>query len=161
MIKYAMAFALMTTPLAAQTPAEWDKVIEAAKREGEVTFNSGHVGVPYHKEVGKRFEQKYGIKVNILDLRASEQTERIRIEKATNRVVADVIYTGGTMTPGYVTAGFLAPTGALPSLPRLKAQFLGDDYAIPVWSQVYAMLIAARIPESARPISWLDLHDAK
>ena len=60
----------------AQPDAEWQKVIDAAKKEGKLVLYTSGVGSPFHKEVGRLFEQKYGIRFEALEARASELRDR-------------------------------------------------------------------------------------
>ena len=45
--------------------ASWDKIVETAKQEGQVTFYAWYFP-DYFKEAATAFEQKYGIKVNLI-----------------------------------------------------------------------------------------------
>ena len=71
-------------PASAQD-ASWDSVAAAVKKEGKVVVYSMALGAPYYLAVLKSFEEKYGIKVESLDLRASELAERVRTEQAAGR----------------------------------------------------------------------------
>ena len=57
--------------------------------EGKVVVYSMALGAPYYVAVLKSFEAKYGIKVESLDLRASELAERVRTEQAAGRFLGD------------------------------------------------------------------------
>src|SRR6478735_6273822 len=83
-------------PAAAQD-ASWDSVIAAAKKEGKVVVYSMALGAPYYLAVLKSFEAKYGIKVESLDLRASELAERVRTEQAAGRFLGDAEMVTTTM----------------------------------------------------------------
>jgi iron(III) transport system substrate-binding protein len=145
----------------AQTP-DWTKVIEAAKAEGKVSLYSGHVGVPYHPEIAKMFEAKYGIHVDVLDLRASDLAERIRTEQATNRVAADVILNGAGALWLIKEQGALQPYEALPRLDRLRDDVEKDESRLPIYIQSYGFAVNTRlVPENERPKTWQDLLDPK
>ena len=75
----------------------WDKVVEAAKKEGKVVVYNMALGAPYFTAVLKSFEAKYGIPVESLDLRASELSERIRTEQAAGRFLGDAEMVTTTM----------------------------------------------------------------
>nr|QDF38793.1 extracellular solute-binding protein [Bradyrhizobium symbiodeficiens] len=146
---------------AAQTP-EWNRIVEAAKAEGKVTLYSGHVGVPYHPEVAKMFEAKYGIHVEILDLRASDLAERIRTEQATKRIAADVILNGAGTLWLMKNQGVLAAYGDLPDLGRLRADVEKDDARLPIYIQGYGIAVNTRlVKDGERPRSWKDILDPK
>ena len=74
--------AVLSMPAAAQTPADWDKIVAAAKAEGSVTFYTGLPGNPTTKKIDEAFEKKYGIRMDVLEMRATELRERIRTERA-------------------------------------------------------------------------------
>ena len=76
----AASFAV-ARPAAAQDDAEWQKVIDAAKKEGKITLYTASIGSPFQKEVIQRFEKTYGIRVEAFEARASEVRERVRIER--------------------------------------------------------------------------------
>ncbi len=148
-------------PATAQA-ADWNDVIKAAKAEGKVTLYSGHVGVPYHPEVAKMFEAKYGIHVEILDLRASDLAERIRTEKATGRVTADIILNGAGTLWLMKNQDALAPYGDLPDIGKLRSDLDLDGVRLPIYIQGYGIAVNTKlVPEKDRPKSWKDLLDPK
>ena len=81
-------FATAAVPASAQD-ASWDAVVAAAKQEGKLVLYNMSAGAPYFQAVVKSFEQKYGISVDSLDLRASELVERIRTEQSAGRFLGD------------------------------------------------------------------------
>ena len=72
------ALLALAASAAAQSDTDWQKVIEAAKKEGKVVVYTATVGSPYHKAIFKAFEEKYGIHVELLEARSSEVRERVR-----------------------------------------------------------------------------------
>src|SRR5689334_2146901 len=70
--------------------SDWDKVVAAGKKEGKVVLYNSANGASYFTNVIRSFEQKYGITVDSLDLRASELTERIRAEQVAGRYLGDL-----------------------------------------------------------------------
>lgn len=87
----------------------WQEVIKAAQQEGEVTIYSGQ-STENLDELAKRFDDTYGITVNIVrDNDANLQT-KLAAEETTGRGVADVI---STATLPWVeekqVAGYYAP----------------------------------------------------
>jgi iron(III) transport system substrate-binding protein len=159
------ALLLGAGPAAAQSAAEWDAVIAAAKQEGKVTFYTSAVGQPYHHEIGKAFEQRYGIRLEALEARASELRERLRAEAAAGRVAADLSFNGSTTTKLQVDEGAFVPHGALPNLGLLKDMFTdvaADGIRVPVLIQSYGILINTGLIKPAdEPKSWLDILDPK
>ena len=69
----------------ARAEDDWNKIVDAARKEGHVVLYSAFVGISAHQDLKKDFQAKYGITVDILEARASEVRERIRIEQAAGR----------------------------------------------------------------------------
>ncbi len=78
-------------------PAEWNKVIEAAKKEGKVAIYSTPSGDILRALAGA-FEKKYGIKVEWVNGRGEELAQRMQTEKTAGIKTVDVIMSGGTST---------------------------------------------------------------
>jgi iron(III) transport system substrate-binding protein len=127
-----------------------------------VVLYSGHVGVKFHHDVARLFEQRYGIAVEILEARASELRERIRTEQAAGRFVADVSHNGATTTVLQMRAGAFQPHGGLPSLGTIMPAFKADDIEVPIFILAYGILVnTALVKPDDEPKSWLDLADPK
>ena len=159
----AAGSALLSVPPTARAEDEWNKIVADAKKEGHVVLYSAFVGLAAHQDLKKDFETSYGITVDILEARASEIRERIRIEQAAGRFAADVSENGRTTTTLQIAQDHVFdPFGPLPSLGHLKPEFRGDDIRLPVFAIVYGILASTRLvkPED-EPKSWLDLADAK
>jgi len=145
----------------AQSPSEWDQVIAAAKKEGRVVIYSGAPGAPEHREIGKLFEAKYGIRVDVLDGSGSEIQERIRTEVTAGRSNGDVSHIGGTTQVLLQNYGLLAPHGGVPNRNRLVIQPMVDE-ELPIYVAAYGIVVNTQMvkPED-EPKSWRDLLDAK
>jgi iron(III) transport system substrate-binding protein len=112
----AAGSAALSMPELARAEDEWDKLVAAAKKEGRVVLYSAFVGLATHQRLKKDFEANYGITVDILEARASEVRERIRIEQAAGRFSADVSENGRTTTTLQIAQDHVFdPYGALPS----------------------------------------------
>ena len=97
--------------------AGWDSVVAAAKKEGKVVVYSMALGAPYYLAVLKSFEAKYGIKVESLDLRASELAERVRTEQAAGRFLGDAEIITTTMIEEQRKAGdYIQAVGRFPNV---------------------------------------------
>ena len=159
----AAGSAVLSMSELARAQDEWGKLVVAAKKEGRVVLYSAFVGLAAHQRLKKDFEANYGITVDILEARASEVRERIRIEQAAGRFFADVSENGRTTTTLQIAQDHVFdPFGALPSLGHLKSEFKNDDIRLPVFAIVYGILINTRLvkPEE-EPKSWLDLADPR
>src|SRR6188472_3655198 len=65
----------------AQTAKEWEDVIAAAKREGQIVVYTAYISKNTHDPIAKAFEKKYGIQVSYLAARGGEIRERVRSEQ--------------------------------------------------------------------------------
>ena len=74
----------------AATPAEWDAIVEKAKEEGSVTIYSSQ-GLDQLNDLGKRFEDEYGIKVEVVRAIDSDQLAKVQAEHDTGTGIGDVI----------------------------------------------------------------------
>src|SRR5437762_4866051 len=154
-------------PLAPLTRAsaldgEWKKVLDAAKKEGKVVVYNGAVGTPALPKVGAAFEAKYGIRMELLEARASELRERIRTEQAAGKVLGDVSHNGSTTTALQLAENTFQPHGALPNGKLPVAPFASDDVRIPIYVIPYGILVNTEMVKPAdEPKTWKDLLDPK
>jgi iron(III) transport system substrate-binding protein len=146
----------------AQTDDEWQKVIEAAKKEGQVLFYTSGVGSHFHKDVGAAFEKQYGIRFESLEMRAGELRERVRAEQTAGRFLGDVHHNGTTTTAGMIKDGAFQPHGGLPNLRNLIPPFAATDLVVPSNVQSYGILVNKNLVKPGEaPKSWKDLLDPK
>ncbi|MGW4481679.1 ABC transporter substrate-binding protein [Rhodococcus triatomae] len=97
--------------------AAWQDIVDKAKQEGSVTFYSAQ-NTAQNDEVARRFEEAYGITVNVVrDVEANLQT-KLAAEWATGNVVADVVSQTGV---GWVRNEGAAGRFAVPVGPALDA----------------------------------------
>jgi ABC-type Fe3+ transport system substrate-binding protein len=149
-------------PASAQD-ASWDSVIAAAKNEGKVVIYSMALGAPYYAAVLKAFEAKYGIKVESLDLRASELAERVRTEQSAGRFLGDVEIITTTMIEEQRNNGdTIQGMGSIPNAANLRPPFAATEFSVPAYVQPMGILVNTRLvkPED-EPKSWSDLNDPK
>ena len=88
----ALATLFQATVVTAQTTKEWDDVIAAAKREGEVIVYTAYLSPNTNEPIAKAFEKTYGIKISYLAARGSEVRERVRAEQSAGRYIGDVLH---------------------------------------------------------------------
>jgi iron(III) transport system substrate-binding protein len=159
----AAGSAILAAPEMARAEDEWDKIVAAARKEGHVVLYSAFVGLAAHQDLKKEFQAAYGITVDILEARASEVRERIRIEQAAARFAADVSENGRTTTTLQIAQDHVFdPFGPLPSLGHLKKEFTSDGIRLPVFAIVYGILANTRLVTSEdEPKSWLDLAEPR
>lgn len=145
-----------------QSTAQWASVIEAAKREGKVTFYTSAVGSPFHRQIGSAFEKEYGIKFEALEARASELRERIRAEQTAGRFLGDVHYSGGNASVLMAREGAFDPHRGVPNLKDLQPGYEADEFRIPANVHSYGILVNKNLVKPAdEPKSWKDLLDPK
>ena len=156
MVKSLAVFVLATS--LAQSPSEWQKVVEAAKGEGKVVLYSALVGAPSTSRIAEAFEAKYGIPVETLEARASELLERVRTEQASGRSLGDVSYNGSTATERQMHDSVFVPHGGLSSASRLVAPFTSDGTRVPAFVIHFGILVNTDLVKpSDEPRSWNDL----
>ena len=135
------AFLLMLFAGAAHAQdAEWTKVIEAAKKEGSVAVYSALSGPPQVERM-KAFEKQYGIRVDHFIARASEVTERIRVEQVAKRYNGDIYISSPTSLPTHRNAGYIQNMMSVPGASTIRADVKGDGNGVPVWFPPYGILI--------------------
>ncbi|MBI4332868.1 MAG: extracellular solute-binding protein [Chloroflexi bacterium] len=100
--------------------AEWETLVAAAKKEGQLMIYSTP-SVDVMKAVAEGFKQKYGITVEYLVGRGEELAKRMQAEQNAGMFNADVVISGGTT--GIVTMkpqGLLAPLEPMIFLPEVR-----------------------------------------
>ncbi|WP_105383973.1 ABC transporter substrate-binding protein [Neorhizobium alkalisoli] len=156
--------AVVAGPVFAQD-AEWDKVVEAAKKEGTVTVYNSQLGAPNFVAVTESFQKKHGIKVESLDVRASELTERLRSEQAAGRYLADIqMHSANSIETGKTQGILVEPLGKIPNVANIRDDMKKEVTAdhVPGFLQAYGILVNTGLvkPED-EPKSWKDLADPK
>jgi iron(III) transport system substrate-binding protein len=146
-------------PVSAQVPdADWKKVVDAARKEGKVVVYNGAVGTPVLPKVAAAFEAKYGVRMELLEARASELRERIRTEQASGKILGDVSHNGSTTTALQLAEGTFQPHGPLPNAKRPVAPFVVDEIRIPIYVITYGILVNTDMVKPAEePKTWQDL----
>lgn len=159
----ALAACISMSSAAVAEDASWNSVVDAAKKEGKVVVYNMALGAPYFTAVLKSFEQKYGVAVESLDLRASELTERIRTEQAANRFLGDVEIVTTTMIEEQLKNGdFIQKLPPVPNAAKLRPPFKATEYSIPAYVQPMGILINTRLVKDGDvPTSWNDLTNPK
>ena len=152
--------ALSTTVRAdEELPAD---VVAAAKKEGKVAFYTSFLGAKAHLDIIKTFEAKYGIPVELLDVRASEMTERIRTEQTSQRYIGDVVQNGYAGLVQNQKDGFLQPHGDIPNTKNMLPDHVVTEMGVPCYVLGYGILVNTNVvkPEEM-PKSWKDITDPK
>lgn len=163
MLGLAAGSALLSVPDTARADDDWNNVVAAAKKEGHVVIYSAFVGLAAHQDLKKDFAAAFGITVDILEARASEVRERIRVEHTAGRYAADVSENGRTTTTLQIKEDkVFDPFGSLPALGNLKPEFHSDGMRLPVFAIIYGILANTQLVKPAdEPKSWMDLTDPR
>ena len=163
LIGLAAGSAILSASDIARAEDNWGKIVADASKEGHVVLYSAFVGLAAHQTLKKDFATNYGITVDILEARASEIRERIRIEQVAGRFTADVSENGRTTTTLQIAQDHVFdPFGPLPSLGHLKPEFHSDDIRLPTFAIAYGILANTRlVTADDEPKSWLDLTDPR
>lgn len=111
---------LSTAGLAQPSPqAEWDKTLEAARREGKVV-----VGIPPQPELRRQmeqsFKQKFRIDIELVPARGAQNASRIISESKGGVKFFDAVITGSGSALTVLHAGFLEPLEPYMVLPEVK-----------------------------------------
>lgn len=162
---FASGLAFAALCATAAIAGEWDDVIAAAKREGEVTVYTAYLSPNTNDPIARAFDKKYGIKINYLAARGTEIQERLRTEQTAGRFLGDVLHHAVAATTTWVRRDNInQPHGVLPGRARLKEPFksLADEYQVPIFTINYGFLVNTKLVKPAdEPKSWRDLLDAK
>jgi iron(III) transport system substrate-binding protein len=160
-IALALSAALLAAHAGAQAP-NWDEITAAAKKEGSVVLYSAAVGAPTVKEINRLFEAKYGIRVQLLEARASELRERVRAEQTAGRFLGDLMYNGSTTTDLMQRDGSLQPLAQLPAARDFAPPWQADEMRTPINALCYGLLVNNNLVKPGEePKSWRDLADPK
>ncbi|MDB5534171.1 MAG: Ferric transporter ATP-binding subunit [Hyphomicrobiales bacterium] len=145
----------------ATAQAGWDATVAAAKQEGRLIVYNGTNFIIVRK-IAAKFQAETGIQTDVLDGRATEIRERIRVEQATSRTIASLTYTGATTLATQKSEGAFQPMGALPNAGRIDPQFKPDETIIPVTAGNFATIINTNLVKGADiPKTWADFTHPK
>jgi iron(III) transport system substrate-binding protein len=152
----AFAFASAAPPASAADQA----LIEAAKKEGSVTWYTTQIIDQFARPAADAFEKKYGIKVNYVRAGSADGTLRIINEVRAGKVQADVV--DGTDTQALIKMG--AILDYIPdSAKALPAQFIDPRHRW-VATNIYSYAFGFNtdlVPKGTEPKSYEDLLDPK
>ncbi len=150
---------LANAAMAQEAPAA---MVEAAKKEGRVVWYTSYVSPQLHDQVKKNFERKYGIPVDLLNVRASELEERLRTEQAAGRFVADVIQHGQASITRLYRAGQEQEYGDVPNTANMIEGQPAEKWEMGSLITGYSIMVNSNMvtPEE-EPKSWRDLLDPK
>lgn len=105
-----------TSPVVSPEDAAWQKVVEAARKEGKVSIYSFSMIADVAIVTAKAFEDRYGLDVDIIGGRGAEFVERIKTEQRVGQVVADIMEASSTHTLNIKMAGGTVSSENIPVL---------------------------------------------
>lgn len=113
---------LRPTFAAQEWKQEWEKTIEAAKREGEISIYGPHN--PMYRPLWDAFQRNYpGVKISFVPGKGSDHTQRILAERRAGKYLVDIVMGGSSTYLAY-------PPGALePIRPHLILPEVYDESA--------------------------------
>lgn len=111
-----------TSAVISPQDAAWQKVVEQGKKEGILVFQSsttfaGDVGIA----LTKAFNERHGIRLEIVASRGGESYERLKTEKRSGQRTASLVQASGLYLLAMKNDGLLAPVTDLPSLREKEA----------------------------------------
>ncbi|MDP2645653.1 MAG: extracellular solute-binding protein [Desulfobacterales bacterium] len=92
----------------AQWEAEWQKTLEAGKKEGKVSVYVSSLAPAVRKQAPV-FQEKFGIKVEVTTGRGSQLLSKLTTEKTAGLNLADVVLSGGNTIFGIKRLGVTEP----------------------------------------------------
>ncbi len=152
----ALAATLLTAhPRAQEVPAA---VVDAAKKEGRVVWYTAFASPRSHESVIRGFEDKYGIKVELLNVRGSELMERVRTEQTVGRFTGDVVQTSEATASLMLDAGVIQPHGGVPNAARAIEGQQATATSVGSIINAFGITVNANLVLPAdEPKSWRDL----
>jgi len=153
----ALALGLAAVPAAAADQA----LIDAAKKEGSVTWYTTQIINQFVLPAAQAFQKKYGITVNYIRADASEVALRVLNEAHAGKVQADVV--DGTLTTPALKKEGLIMKWVPDSAGRLPKQYVDpDDYWVA--TNLYVLTPGFNtdlVPKGTEPKTYQDLLDPK
>jgi len=155
-------FVIVGVCAAIATPAmadAWSDVVKAAKKEGSLVLFKTNA-LPAINAAIKTFEQKYGIRVDLVEGRSSEIRERITTDQNSGRFSGDVQIGGYTTSSLLYKMGTYQSHGVLPNAgaDRIKTPLKDNGTILPFVLSRFSMLInTSLVKPGDEPQSWADL----
>jgi len=132
-----------TAELDAQWGPEWQALIAAARREGELVILTGSTRSRDHREIFNAFSHKYGIQVIDTKGSGSHAVTRVLVERSRGMYTADLAMVGPSSMENLRRGGALAPLQPLFMHPEVVDRSHGwrlDQY---VWNDGDRKYVAA------------------
>lgn len=156
-----------TPAAAAAASTNIDALVTAAKREGSVTIYTSAMGPDTTRALSTAFKTAYGINAEWVVTRGAESLQRVQTEQSTKAYVADVIFAGPGVWPGFKEGKLIVPvdlpvaseSGVWRMSPydfdKDKMLIMGEAMASPGGFSV--AINTKLVPPDKEPKTWLDL----
>ena len=134
---------MMVAPTLAQPfdPA----LVARAKQEGKLVFYTGFSGNELYRALKKGFEDQFGIQVDMLIARPSETHERLRVEVASGRTVADALIHGESTSSRLARDGLLQKTEDISGAARLAVASSAPGFSVPGYMSGYSLMVNSNL----------------
>jgi ABC-type Fe3+ transport system substrate-binding protein len=140
-----LSAALANDPIAKALGA---KVIEAARKEGKITWYGGTTMRKFVKryKASKKLKKRFGIEIEMVVGKNANLTERIKTEHAVGRVVVDMFFGNEQYANRFIDLGYAdswkPPVTALDELlPWVKGNIKGKNQFFPVTVSAQALMV--------------------
>jgi putative spermidine/putrescine transport system substrate-binding protein len=141
----------------------WDKVVEAAKAEGEMTFYAWW-GEEFWRTAAKDFEAKYGVKVTVVTGDRANNIGKVVSEASSATGTIDALLVGGVELKSLLDAkalygplvGVIPDSDKLdPALSKVQEGYATNGYLVPVYrNQTGFVYDPDKVPTP--PETWAD-----
>ena len=161
--QHACTIAALACGLLASLPSQAadQALIDAAKREGSVTWYTNQILDQFARPVAEAFEKKYGIKVSPLRADNAEISLRVMNEAQAGKLQADVV-------DGTAAATTLEKSGLIMKWVPDRAASLPKQFVDPngywIATNIYVLTPGYNtdlVPKGTEPKTWEDLLDPK
>ena len=156
-VSAALGVALLAAPASA-ADAGWDKVVAAARQEGQLNLYAVNGGSDCIQKNLHDFTDKFGIKVQSLFARGSELSERLDAERASGHYIADMSWSGPPPTYAEEHNGMAVPLGPIPNRAHLLPGVGASDKQLPLFVDRQGILVNTdEVKPETELKSWQDL----
>ncbi len=173
----AVALTLFACPVVPSLAADdylmmpWDKVVEAAKADGDVTFYAWW-GEEFWRNAAADFEKKYGIKVNVVTGDRPANIGKVVAEASSAKGTIDALLVGGVELKSLLDSkalygplvGVIPDSDKLdPKLSKVQEGYATGGYLVPVYrNQTGLVYDPEKVPQPPQTWdefrTWLDAN---
>jgi len=157
----AAASVLLSAVGAHAQSGNWDAVVAAARKEGKLLIYNG-TNFPIVRKIAVEMQKETGIAIDVLDGRATEIRERIRVEQSTNRTVASLSYSGLTTLFTQTSEGVFQEHGPLPNAQGVIPELVSKGHVLLGSVGMFLLMYNTSLVKGDEiPRSWHDLTNPR